>query len=132
MGAPRETWSGRTGFILAAVGSAVGLGSIWKFPYEVGANGGSAFVLFYVAGLVLVVVPLMFAEFAIGRRGGGDAATSIAAVAAAHGAGRGWAWVGLVGIVTGLLILSFYSVIGGWTMLAVTPRSASSLAADIV
>jgi NSS family neurotransmitter:Na+ symporter len=116
MAAPRETWSGRTGFILAAVGSAVGLGSIWKFPYEVGANGGSAFVLFYVAGLVLVVVPLMFAEFAIGRRGGGDAATSIAAVAAAHGASRGWTWVGLAGIVTGLLILSFYSVIGGWTI----------------
>ena len=57
MAVPRETWSGRTGFVLAAVGSAVGLGSIWKFPYEVGANGGSAFVLFYVAGLVLVVVP---------------------------------------------------------------------------
>jgi len=113
---PRETWSGRTGFVLAAVGSAVGLGSIWKFPYEVGANGGSAFVLFYVAGLVLVVVPLLFAEFAIGRRGGGDAVTSIGAVATAHGAGRGWAWVGALGIITGLLILSFYSVIGGWTI----------------
>jgi NSS family neurotransmitter:Na+ symporter len=113
---PRETWSGRAGFILAAVGSAVGLGSIWKFPYEVGANGGSAFVLFYLAGLAIVVVPLMFAEFAIGRRGGGDAATSIAAVARARGAGAGWAWVGVLGIGTGLLILSFYSVIGGWTI----------------
>jgi neurotransmitter:Na+ symporter, NSS family len=126
--APREAWSGRTGFILAAVGSAVGLGSIWKFPYEVGANGGSAFVLFYVAGLVLVVVPLMFAEFAIGRRGGGDAATSIAAVAAAHGAGRGWAWVGLLGIVTGLLILSFYSVIGGWTIAYAVETTLDGLA----
>jgi NSS family neurotransmitter:Na+ symporter len=113
---PRETWSGRAGFVLAAIGSAVGLGSIWKFPYEVGSNGGSAFVFFYIAGLALVVVPLMFAEFAIGRRGGGDAATSIAAVARARGAGRGWAWVGLLGIGTGLLILSFYSVIGGWTI----------------
>jgi NSS family neurotransmitter:Na+ symporter len=128
MAVPREAWSGRTGFILAAVGSAVGLGSIWKFPYEVGANGGSAFVLFYVAGLVLVVVPLMFAEFAIGRRGGGDAATSIAAVAAAHGAGRGWAWVGLVGIVTGLLILSFYSVIGGWTIAYAVETARDGLA----
>jgi NSS family neurotransmitter:Na+ symporter len=116
IGARPEAWSGRTGFVLAAVGSAVGLGSIWKFPYEVGANGGSAFVLFYVAGLVLVVVPLVFAEFAIGRRGRGDAATSIAAVATAHGAGGAWAWVGVLGIVTGLLILSFYSVIGGWTI----------------
>ena len=116
MAAPKETWSGRLGFVLAAVGSAVGLGSIWKFPYEVGANGGSAFVFFYIAGLVLVVVPLVFAEFAIGRRGGADAATSIAAVAGAHGASARWAWVGALGIAAGVLILSFYSVIGGWTI----------------
>jgi Sodium:neurotransmitter symporter family len=64
-----ETWSGRLGFILATVGSAVGIGSIWKFPYEVGANGGSAFVFFYLLGLFRIVVPLMLAEFAIGRRG---------------------------------------------------------------
>lgn len=112
----KETWSGRTGFILAAIGSAVGLGSIWKFPYAVGANGGAAFVLFYLAGLVLAVVPLMLAEFAMGRRGGGDAAASLARLAAQHGAPRGWAWVGALGVLTGALILSFYSVIGGWTL----------------
>jgi NSS family neurotransmitter:Na+ symporter len=112
----RETWSGRIGFILATTGSAVGIGSIWKFPYEVGTNGGTAFVLFYLLGLVLIVVPLMFAEFAIGRRGQGDAATSLANVAAAYGANRGWALAGLLGIVTSFLILSFYSVIGGWTI----------------
>lgn len=112
----RETWSGRAGFILASIGSAVGLGSIWKFPYEVGSNGGAVFVLFYVGGLVLAVVPLMLAEFAIGRRGAADAAGSLAAVARAHGASRRWAWVGVTGIVAGLLILSFYSVIGGWTI----------------
>jgi NSS family neurotransmitter:Na+ symporter len=111
-----ETWSGRTGFILAAIGSAVGLGSIWKFPYEVGANGGAAFVLCYLAGLALVVVPLLFAEFAIGRRGRADAATSLGRVAAAHGAAARWSALGAFGIVTGLLILSFYSVIGGWTL----------------
>ncbi|MGH6934498.1 MAG: hypothetical protein ACREEE_18950 [Dongiaceae bacterium] len=83
-----DSWSGRLGFILATVDSAVGIGSIWKFPYEVGANGGMAFVLFYLAGLALIVVPLMFAEFAVGRRGRGDAASSIAALARAHGAGR--------------------------------------------
>jgi neurotransmitter:Na+ symporter, NSS family len=113
---PREHWSGRAGFILATIGSAVGIGSIWKFPYEVGANGGLAFVVFYLLGLVLIVVPLLLAEFAIGRRGGGDAATSIGAVAAAHGAGQGWAIAGLLGILTSFLILSFYSVIGGWTI----------------
>jgi NSS family neurotransmitter:Na+ symporter len=111
-----ETWSGRVGFILATIGSAVGLGSIWKFPYEVGANGGSAFVLLYVAGLVFVVATLMFAEFAIGRRGRGDPARSIAAITAAHGASRRWALAGVLGVVTGFLILSFYSVIGGWTI----------------
>ena len=109
-----DNWSGRIGFMLATIGSAVGIGSIWKFPYEVGANGGSAFVLFYIAGLVFIVVPLMFAEFAIGRRGRGDPATSIAAVAAAHNASRRWAIAGVLGVITGFLILSFYSVIGGW------------------
>ena len=91
MSATRETWSGRAGFILATVGSAVGIGSIWKFPYEVGANGGSAFVLFYFLGLVLVVAPLMFAEFAIGRRGRGSPVSAIRAVAAGrpgHADGR--------------------------------------------
>ena len=112
----RDVWSGRVGFILATTGSAVGIGSIWKFPYEVGANGGSVFVLFYVAGLVFIVVPLMFAEFAIGRRGRGDPATSLAAVAAAHGSSRRWALAGVLGVVTGFLILSFYAVIGGWTI----------------
>ena len=111
-----ENWSGRAGFVLAAVGSAVGLGSIWKFPYEVGANGGAAFVLFYFAGLLLAVVPLMLAEFAIGRHGRGDAAASIAAVAAAHGAGRAWKWAGVLGVLTGALVLSYYSVIGGMTI----------------
>ena len=71
MNKTQEKWSGRVGFLFATVGSAVGIGSIWKFPYEVGSNGGSAFVLFYILGLVLVVVPLMFAEFAIGHRGRG-------------------------------------------------------------
>ncbi len=116
MGAARETWSGRRGFVLAAVGSAVGLGSIWKFPYEVGANGGSAFVLFYLAGLALVVVPLLMAEFALGRRGGRDAIGSITAVAAASGASQRWSWLGGLGVLAGALILSFYSVIGGWTL----------------
>jgi NSS family neurotransmitter:Na+ symporter len=116
MTARMETWSGRAGFILAAIGSAVGLGSIWKFPYEVGENGGAAFVLFYLAGLALVVVPLMLAEFAIGRRGAADAATSLERLAAAHGARRAWKWVGVAGALGGALILSYYSVIGGWAI----------------
>lgn len=128
MNQSRDSWSGRTGFILATVGSAVGIGSIWKFPYEVGSNGGSAFLLFYVLGLALIVVPLMFAEFAIGRRGRGDAATSIATVAAVHGASRAWALAGLAGIVTSFLILSFYSVIGGWTIAYAVETAVRGLA----
>jgi NSS family neurotransmitter:Na+ symporter len=112
----KDLWSGRAGFILAAVASAVGLGSIWKFPYEVGANGGAAFVLFYLAGLAAAVVPLLFAEFAIGRRAAGDAVASVETLSAAYGAARAWRWAPIVGVAAGTLILSFYSVIGGWTL----------------
>jgi neurotransmitter:Na+ symporter, NSS family len=112
----RELWSGRIGFILANIASAVGLGSIWKFPYEVGTNGGSAFVLFYLIGIALIVLPLMLAELALGRRGRSDAIQSIENVAARSKASRKWRLVGALGVVTGFLILSFYSVIGGWAI----------------
>jgi NSS family neurotransmitter:Na+ symporter len=116
MAAAHEHWSGRLGFILATIGSAVGLGSIWKFPYEVGTNGGGAFVIFYLGGLVLIVVPLMFVEFAIGRRGRSDAVGSIATVALAQGRSRHWSLIGALGVLSAFLILSFYSVIGGWAL----------------
>lgn len=111
-----ERWSSRVGFIFAAMGSAIGLGSIWKFPYEVGTNGGGGFVIFYLLGLGLIVFPLMLVEFAIGRRGRSHAVGSIAAVAIASGASRLWAVIGVVGVVGAVLILSFYSVIGGWAL----------------
>ena len=116
MSKPQDFWSGPTGFILATIGAAIGLGSIWKFPYEVGANGGGAFVLFYFLGLGLIVFPLMLVEFAIGRRGRSDAANATANVASDVGASRHWALVGLMGIATAFIILSFYSVIGGWAI----------------
>ena len=127
MAEPREKWSGRIGFMLATIGSAVGIGSIWKFPYEVGSNGGSAFVAFYILGLALVVVPLMLAEFAIGHRGRGDPASSIAAVAGNRASGRWWGLAGLVGILTGFLILSFYAVIGGWTLVYAVQTAVGGL-----
>lgn len=116
MNQPRDFWSGPTGFILATIGAAVGLGSIWKFPYEVGANGGGAFVLFYLLGVLLIVFPLMLVEFAIGRRGRADAALAIATVATAEGASRHWAKFGLLGVAAAFIILSFYSVIAGWAV----------------
>lgn len=109
-------WKSGSGFVLATIGSAVGIGSIWKFPYEVGANGGGAFVLVYVAGLALVVVPMMLAEFAIGRRGRADAATSIEVTARSESVSTRWRIIGIVGSCTSFLILSFYAVIGGWAV----------------
>jgi NSS family neurotransmitter:Na+ symporter len=111
-----ELWSGRFGFFLANTAAAVGLGSIWKFPYEVGSNGGSAFVLCYLLGLLLIVLPLMLAELAIGRRGRSDAIRSVVIVAVQSRGSAAWSAFALLGIITGFLILSFYSVIGGWAI----------------
>ena len=111
-----QSWSGRAAFFLATVGSAVGLGSIWKFPYMVGENGGGAFFLLYLVGLALAVLPLMIAEFAIGRAGQGSAVGSIARVAEKTGASAAWKAIGGWGVGAGFLILSFYSVFGGWTI----------------
>ena len=102
--------------MLATIGSAIGVGSIWKFPYEVGANGGGAFVFVYLFGLAVVVVPLMLAEFAIGNRGRADASTSVANVAREASISERWGLFGLLGAVTAFLILSFYAVVGGWTL----------------
>jgi NSS family neurotransmitter:Na+ symporter len=128
--AKRERWSGRIGFILATTGSAIGLGSIWKFPYEVGTNGGGGFVLCYLAGLAAIVFPLMLCELAIGRRGGADAMASIARVATASGASSAWQLIGAVGVLTAFLILSFYAVIGGWTLAYTVDTVRDGLAGD--
>jgi len=120
----KQAWSGRFAFLMATVGSAVGLGSIWKFPYMVGANGGSVFLFAYLAGLVVLILPLMIGEFVIGRRGGKSAVGSIAKVARDNGATPWWAAVGGWGVLTGFLILSFYAVIGGWTV-AYIPHALS-------
>ncbi|MGE0713926.1 MAG: sodium-dependent transporter [Alphaproteobacteria bacterium] len=111
-----QQFSGRVGFILASIGSAVGLGSIWKFPYEVGENGGAAFLLFYLLGLLLVVVPLLLAEFVVGRRGRTDIIGSIAVAARADGRSPAWAAVGVLAVGGSFLILTYYAVIAGMTM----------------
>ena len=126
----REFWSGRVGFILATIGSAIGLGSIWKFPYEVGTNGGGAFVLCYLAGLAMIVLPLLLCEFAIGRRGQADAVGSIARVAASIGGANGWIAIGVLGVLTAFLILSYYSVIGGWALAYAFETARDGLAAQ--
>jgi neurotransmitter:Na+ symporter, NSS family len=107
-------WSSRMGFMLAAAGSAVGLGNIWKFPYMAGQMGGSAFVLTYLICMFIIGLPILVAEWLIGRRGQKNPIHTMEDVAAAEGRSKSWRWVGIIGVLGSFLILSFYSVIGGW------------------
>jgi NSS family neurotransmitter:Na+ symporter len=107
----REQWGSRFGFIMAAAGSAVGLGNIWKFPYLAGANGGAAFVLIYLALVFSVGVAVMLAEMSIGRAAGLNAVGSFKKLG-----GGAWPAVGWMGVIAGFLILSFYGVVAGWTL----------------
>lgn len=109
-------WSSRWTFILAATGAAVGLGNIWKFPYLTGQNGGSAFVLIYIICVAALGIPLMMAEILLGRRGRSTPIRTMQILATENNAGQWWQIVGWAGTITGLLILSYYSVIGGWTL----------------
>lgn len=109
-------WTSRLGFILALAGSAVGLGNIWRFPYVAGENGGGAFVLVYLACVFVVGLPLMMAEVLIGRRGRRNPVASMQLLGEEEANFKHWRLVGAVGIFTGFLILSFYSVIAGWTI----------------
>ena len=112
----REQWSSRTGFILAAIGGAVGLGNIWKFPYIAGSNGGGAFVVVYLCAVTLVAVPILVAELMLGRRGSRSPPTAMLLNAEREGRSRWWSGVGWLGTAAGFLILTFYSVIGGWVL----------------
>lgn len=112
-----EHWSSRLAFIFAATGSAVGLGNIWKFPYIAGENGGGAFVLVYLVCIALIGIPIMMAEVLIGRRGGESPIHSMTILAQQEGKPSGWQIVGWSGVLGSFLILSFYSVIGGWALI---------------
>lgn len=107
----REQWGSRLGFIMAAAGSAVGLGNIWRFPYVTGMNGGGAFVLIYLLIVFTIGASVMLAEMAIGRGAGLNAVGSFKKL-------RGGAWplVGWMGVIAGFIILSFYGVVAGWTI----------------
>ncbi|MFN2100841.1 sodium-dependent transporter [Altererythrobacter sp. MF3-039] len=109
-------WSSRTAFILAAVGAAVGLGNIWRFPTLAGENGGGAFVLVYIGFVVLLGAPLVLSEILLGRAGGEDAIGSVRNVARASGRSERWRGLGALQITSGFLILSFYCVVAGWVV----------------
>ena len=109
-------WSSRTAFILAATGSAVGLGNIWKFPYITGENGGGAFVLIYILCVLFIGIPIMLSEVYLGKRGRLNPIASIKYISEREKRSKNWQIIGLIGILAGILILSYYSVIAGWTM----------------
>lgn len=112
----RSHWSNRWAFIMATAGSAVGLGNIWKFPYMTGTNGGSAFVLVYLLCVALIGLPLMMTEIMLGRRAQRNPVDGMAHLAAEAGGRQWWKGVGYMGIIAGVLILSFYSVVAGWVL----------------
>ncbi len=109
-------WSSRAAFILAAIGSAVGLGNLWRFPYVAGENGGGAFVLFYVVCVLLIGLPVLVAELFIGRRGGMSAVGSVVKIARAEGRSSWWSLQSWFGMIGSFIILTFYSVIAGWVL----------------
>ncbi|MEJ2480759.1 MAG: sodium-dependent transporter [Acidihalobacter sp.] len=109
-------WSSRLAFFLAATGSAVGLGNIWKFPYIAGDNGGGAFVIVYLACVVLIGLPILIAEITLGRRGRESPVNTLRSMALDEGRSRAWVGVGFIGMVSGIIILSFYSVVAGWSL----------------
>lgn len=125
--AKRGLWSSRLAFILAATGSAVGLGNIWKFPYITGEHGGGAFVLVYLVCIAAVGLPIMMAEVLIGRRGGRSPVNSLRLIAERDRLKPAWRMVGAVGVLAGFLILSFYSVIGGWAVSYVGTAASGQL-----
>ena len=108
----RANFGSKIGAILAAAGSAVGLGNIWRFPYETGNHGGAAFILVYLGCVLLLGLPIMMAEFTIGRHSKASTGKAYQVLAP----GTHWKWVGFMGVLVGLLILGYYSVVAGWTL----------------
>ncbi len=113
LGAPRAHWRSRLGFVLAAAGSAIGLGNIWKFPYITGENGGGLFVLIYLGCVALVAMPIMMAEVVLGRA---TQRSPVGAFSALAGKRSPWVAVGWLGVASAFVILSYYSVVAGWAL----------------
>ena len=109
-------WSSRFAFVLAAAGSAVGLGNIWMFPYMAGENGGGAFVLIYLLCIALFGIPVMMSEVLLGRRGRSSPIHTMSTLASEENRSSSWSLLGLMGLLAGFLILSYYSVVAGWAL----------------
>ena len=108
----RGSFGSQLGVILASAGSAVGLGNIWRFPTEVGRGGGAAFILIYLGFIFLMAMPVMLCEFVIGRSARSNAVGAFQELSP----GKPWIAAGIMGVLGGFLVLSFYSVVAGWTL----------------
>ena len=108
----RASFGSKLGFLAAAVGSAVGLGNIWRFPYELGQNGGFAFLIVYLLCAFLIGWPLMLSEFAVGRMGQSNVSSSFSNIIG----NKRWNWIGIMGAVCVLLVIGFYAVVCGWSL----------------
>ena len=122
----QKNWSSRMVFLLAAIGAAVGLGNIWKFPYTAGVSGGGAFVLVYAAAVIAIAIPIVMAELLIGRRARRSPVAAFIKLAREAGASTGWQITGWINLTAAFLILSFYSVIAGWAV-AYVPKLATGV-----
>jgi len=114
--------------MLATIGAAVGLGNLWRFPYIAGQNGGAAFVLIYVGFVLLLGVPVMMAELAMGRRGGGSPIASMRKLASEAGTSRAWTSIGWISILIPIMGMSYYSIVGGWSIDYVFKAALNSFA----
>ncbi len=121
-------WSSKLAFILAVTGAAVGLGNIWKFPYMAGMNGGSAFVLIYLVCVFMIGLPIMMSEIMIGRRGRRNPVATMQILGEEEAGQMKWGLVGIMGVLAGFMILSFYSVIAGWAVAYVFKAAANEFA----
>ncbi len=121
-----ERFSSKTGFLLAAIGAAVGLGNIWKFPYMLGSNGGAAFVLVYLFAIAVIATPVMVGEMMLGRHGRMSAPNTFKNIASEVRASPAWEYVGWLGIATMFLVLSFFSVIAGWSIAYVVKTASGA------
>ncbi|MDJ0653237.1 MAG: sodium-dependent transporter [Xanthomonadales bacterium] len=125
--AERQAWSSRIVFLMAAVGAAVGLGNVWKFPYVAGVNGGGAFVLVYLLAVLLVAIPILIGETMLGRMGRRSPPETMRHLARERGRSGAWAVVGWLGMLAAYLILTYYSVIAGWTVAYVFKAGSGAL-----
>ena len=111
----RDSFGSKFGILVALAGSAVGLGNLWRFPYLVGNNGGAVFIILYLLFLTIICLPLMITEFVVGRRSQSNVFGAFKVLSQGK-SGKAWGKIGFISVISALVILSFYSVVGGWTV----------------